>query len=92
MLVEVVGVVVGQEHGVDVREVVQVEGRVRLSGAGYAGPEVDVVAGVEEVGLGWGWSGRALRSGVVDWVGGGEGYIGHYAHALPFSWAWVSRN
>lgn len=51
VLVEVVGVVVREEDGVDVREVVEVEGRVREAGAGYAGPEVDVVAGVEEVGL-----------------------------------------
>lgn len=89
VLVEVVGVVVREEDGVDVREVVEVEGRVREAGAGYAGPEVDVVAGVEEVGL-WlgGWLGSALLFELVDW----GGYIGHYAHALPFSGLVVSRD
>ena len=65
VLVEVVSVVVGEEDGIDVREVVQVEGRVCLARAGYAGAEVDMVSCVEKVGLGGGGQEMA------DDVGGG---------------------
>lgn len=51
-LVEVVGVVVGEEDEKDGREGLEGEGGVGDTGAGDAGAEVDVVAGVEEVGLG----------------------------------------
>lgn len=51
-LVEVVGVVVGEEDEGDGREGLEGEGGVGDAGAGDAGAEVDVVAGVEEVGLG----------------------------------------
>lgn len=42
-------VVMGQADEMDGREGVEVEGRLRQPGRGDAGPEMDVVAGVEEV-------------------------------------------
>lgn len=44
-------VVVGEQHDVDVREVVEIHTRVDSADAGYAGPEVDVITGVQEVWL-----------------------------------------
>ena len=44
--------VVAEADEVDAREVVQVDCRIGLSGAGHAGTEVDVVAAVEKIGLG----------------------------------------
>lgn len=66
-LVEVVGVVVGEEDEGDWGEGFEGEGGVGDAGAGYAGAEVDVVAGVEEVGLGGRGGlvgGKAERSGI----------------------------
>jgi len=50
-LVEVVLVVVGQQDGVQGRQLVQVDVRVLEAGGRHAGAEVHVVAGVEEVGV-----------------------------------------
>lgn len=44
-------VIVGEQHDVDVREVVEINTRVDPADAGYAGPEVDMVTGVQEVWL-----------------------------------------
>lgn len=51
-LVEVVGVVMAQKHGVYSRQLVQIDGRVCPPGPCHAGSEMDVVAGVEEVRVG----------------------------------------
>ena len=50
-LVEVVGVVVGEEDTVDRGHFVEVKRWVRHARTGHAGTKVDVVACVEEVGL-----------------------------------------
>lgn len=80
-LIEVVGVVVGEEDTVDRGHFVEVEGWVRLARTGHAGAKVNMVASVEEVGL-------IARLGDFPPRGIcflGKANIGHYAHALPFS-------
>ena len=51
-LVEVVGVVMAQKHGVYSWQLVQIDGRVCPPGGCHAGSEMDVVAGVKEVRVG----------------------------------------
>lgn len=71
-------VIMGEQNQVDVREVVKVNGWVGLASASYARPEMNMVTGVEEVGLRRPVSGRSVYAH-------GTACIGHESDTLPFS-------